>query len=90
VHRQLAIARSDKAPATALTARLWRGGVDCGGLRREIDMLLQHPQRIAKLVELRFALLVCKQAVFDHWNQVRIGTPTSCQSWLGFSRSPAD
>ncbi|WP_217430635.1 hypothetical protein, partial [Duganella vulcania] len=44
--------------------------------------------RIAKLVELRLALLVGKQALFDHWNQVSIRLPTSCQSWGGFSRCP--
>ncbi|WP_217430684.1 hypothetical protein, partial [Duganella vulcania] len=42
----------------------------------------------AKLVELRLALLVGKQALFDHWNQVSIRLPTSCQSWGGFSRYP--
>ncbi|WP_254442131.1 hypothetical protein, partial [Duganella vulcania] len=42
----------------------------------------------AKLVELRLALLVGKQALFDHWNQVSIRLPTSCQSWGGFSRCP--
>ncbi|MYN21245.1 hypothetical protein GTP81_31370, partial [Rugamonas sp. FT107W] len=44
----------------------------------------------AKLVELRLALLVGKQALFDHWNQVSIRLPTSCQSWGGFSRYPSE
>jgi hypothetical protein len=30
--------------------------------RREVDMLFQYPQRITKLVELGFALLVCIQS----------------------------
>lgn len=35
-----------------------------------------------------FAFLVSKQAVFDHGNQVRVGPPTSCQNWGGFSKCP--
>ena len=73
---------------TALAAGAWRRIIDCRGQRREVDMLLQYPQCIAKLVELRFALMIGKQAVFDHRNQVRIGSSTSRQSWGGLSRFP--
>lgn len=43
----------------AFTPEAWRG-------------VLQQPQSVAKLVELRLALLVGKQAVFDNGNQVRV------------------
>lgn len=47
--------------------------IDFGGKGNEVDMLLQHPQRIAELVQLGFALLVGKQTGLDHENlrQVR-------------------
>lgn len=50
--------------------------IDRFGKRREVDMLVQYPQGVAEIIELRCALLVGKQAVFDHGNRGRVGPPT--------------
>jgi hypothetical protein len=42
--------------------------IDFGGKGCEVDMLLHHPQRIAELVQLGFALLVGKQTGLDDEN----------------------
>jgi hypothetical protein len=54
----------------------------------EVDMPLQHLQRIAKLRQLGLALLSGKQVRFYHGRVVKFGAPPSCHGWGGFSRCP--
>lgn len=51
--------------------------IDFGGKGNEVDMLLQHPQRIAELVQLGFALLVGKQTGLIMKIYVRFEATTS-------------
>lgn len=57
--------------AAAFTAGTCCRTIVLGSECREVDMLYQHPQRIAKLVQLGFALLVGKHAGVDHENYVK-------------------
>jgi hypothetical protein len=43
----------------------WCGTVNLSGECSEVDMMLQHRERIAKLAQLGFALLVDKQNGLD-------------------------
>lgn len=54
--------------------------IDRFGKHRIVDMLVQYLQGVAEIIELRFALLVGTQAVFDHGNRVNGGPPTSSQN----------
>ena len=51
----------ERRTAAALAAGAWCRKVDLRSKGGEVDMLLYHLQRITKLVELGFALLVGKQ-----------------------------
>lgn len=80
----------ERRATAAQSAGTRRGLIYLGSQRHEIDMLLQHLQRVAELIQLRFTLLVRKQTGFDH--QIRLGwvKASSCHHLGSFSRCPFD
>jgi hypothetical protein len=69
-----------------LAAGAWCCPIDLWRQGDKVDVLLHHPQRVAKLVQLSSRSRSANRLVLIMRNYVRFEAPPSCQTGKGFSR----